>query len=178
VNIFNHQNRSILSFSVIHLDKSFELTRFLINSGATLIQKIYPPNASTIDKIESERISSAFGWFVRSLMAHNVDRELSGAYDTLCLLTVTMSQKPQKMKQHVQRTMMQLGKSKIVNGPLFRILYSHMVTYWARPQELRLLAIKMVRKSMGPKRLANGASIKKLGLPGKLQNFVSFKNFP
>lgn len=178
VNAFNHQDRSLLSYSVTHFDKSIELTRFLINAGAAVSRANLSPNASTLDIIEKERISSAFVWFVRSLMARDGVNDLEGAHETLCILGATMSENPQAMKQHVQRTMMQLGKSRTVNGPLFRHVHAHMVTYWTRPHDLRLQAVKTVRKSMGPKRLANGLSVSRLGLPKKLQDYVDFKHFP
>jgi len=178
VNAFNHQDRSLLSYSVTHFDKSIELTRFLINAGATVSQENLSPNASALDIIEKERISSAYVWFIRSLMARDGINDLEGGHATLRILSLAMSDNPQKMKQHVQRTMMQLGKSRTVNGPLFKQIHAHMITYWVRPHDLRLQAIKTVRKSMGPKRLANVVSVSRLGLPKKLQEFVNFKQFP
>jgi len=178
VNAFNHRDRSLLSYSVAHFDKSVELTRFLINAGAAVSRTTLPPDASPVDVVEQERTSSAFAWFVRSLVARDGVSDLEGAHETLRLLGAAMSENPRTMRLHVQRTLMQLGKSRTVNGPLFRRLHAHLVTYWTSPHDLRLQAVKTVRKSMGPKRLANGVSVSRLGLPKKLQDYVDFKHFP
>ena len=53
-----------------------------------------------------------------------------------------------------------------------------MIPYWARPQDLRYICLKSIRKSLGPKRLSSGGATSKLSLPKKLQHYVELREVP
>ena len=178
VNAINSRDRTILSYSVTYGDRSIALTRLLLNSGA----KVWPDvtvasQCNTIDVLAREKDLSAFTWFLRSLMRRE-NVTLEDADETLYLLCTIMGEQPSRMRQHVHRTMMQLGKSRSLNGPLFRKIHSIMIPYWARPQDLRYICLKSIRKSLGPKRLSSGGATSKLSLPKKLQHYVELREVP
>jgi hypothetical protein len=177
VNAINSKDRTLLSFSVTHADRSIALTRLLLNCGAQVWPDVAKSSHSTIDALVREKDLSAFTWFLRSLMRRD-QATLDGAEETLYLLCVIMGDQPTKMRQHVHRTMMQLGKSRSLNGPLFRRIHAEMIPYWARPQDLRYICLKSIRKSLGPKRLSNESSTSRLSLPKKLQHYVELREVP
>ena len=177
VNAINSKDRTLLSYSVSQADKSISLTRFLLNCGAQVWPDVALTSPSTIDALAREKDLSSFTWFLRSLM-RNEHVTLDGAEETLYLLCTVMGEQPVKMKQHVHRTMMQLGKSRSLNGPLFRRIHSVMIPYWARPHDLRYICLRSIRKSLGPKRLSNEHATSRLSLPKKLQHYVELKDVP
>ena len=100
------------------------------------------------------------------------------------LLCSAMGEDPQKMKRHVTSTMIHLGHGVSVLGPLFARLKGQMMVYWSKPQDLRFICIKGIRKSL----LANRKptlgkyktatfenSVGKLKLPRKLQRYIKFE---
>ena len=95
---------------------------------------------------------------------------------TLELLCHAMGENPARMRAHVPRTMLELGKGAGVNGPLFVRLKERLAPFWQRPQPLRYQCLKRIRRAMGPKRLINsgrgGGCVAKLRLPPKLQRAV------
>ena len=180
VNAINSCDRTILSYSVAHADSSVALTRLLLNSGAQVWPDVTPTSSqsgSTIDALAREKDLSAFTWFLRALMRRE-HVTLDDAEETLYLLCIVMGEQPARMRQHVHRTMMQLGRSRSLNGPLFRKIHSAMIPYWARPQELRYICLKSIRKSLGPKRLSSGGATSRLSLPKKLQHYVELRDVP
>ena len=183
VNAINACDRTILSYSVAHADSSIALTRLLLNSGAQVWPDVAAQTAasqqssSTIDALAREKDLSAFTWFLRALMRRE-HVTLDDAEETLYLLCIVMGEQPSRMRQHVHRTMMQLGRSRSLNGPLFRKIHSAMIPYWARPQELRYICLKSIRKSLGPKRLSSGGATSRLSLPKKLQHYVELRDVP
>ena len=174
--------RTLLSYSVTYGDSAAELTRTLLNRGA----KVWPvcldvDDASSSDEaddegivniLNQERDRSAFSAFFRSIMER---RTLEGSEITLELLCQAMGEEPRRMKSHVTRTMLQLGKAASVNGPLFLRVKSAMAPYWSRPQTLKYQCLKRIRRSLGPKRLNNGG-VSKLRLPPKLQRYVRLED--
>jgi hypothetical protein len=175
VNAINSRDRSLLSYSVTHGDSSVAVTRLLLNCGAQVWPDVaQSSHSNTIDVLAREKDLSAFTWFLKSLMRRE-HVTLSDAEETLYLLCAVMGEQPSKMRQHVHRTMMQLGKSRSLNGPLFRRLHSVMIPYWARPHDLRYICLKSIRKSLGPKRLSAGVATSRLNLPRKLQHYVELK---
>lgn len=169
----NRKNRSLLSYSVTYADKAVGLTRLLLNTGAGVWPA--PDTTSTsasddvIQKLTTEREQSSFTWFLRSLM----DRScyLDQASGTLYLLGTKMGEEPVRMKNHVFRTMLHLGKGAARNGALFLQLKLSLMQYWCRPQDLKYQCLKRVRSTVGPKRLARGAAAR-LPLPARLQRYV------
>ncbi len=172
-------NRTLLSCSVSYGDKSADLTRLLLNYGA----KVWPAeeadpsaasgNAADDDRIVSQlardRDQSAFTWFLRSVMRRQT---LAGSEATLDLLCHAMGEQPCRMRRHVPRTMLELGKGAGVNGPIFLRLKERMAPFWSRPQPLRYQCLKGIRKAMGAKRLNGRGCVAKLRLPPKLQKAV------
>lgn len=173
VNHVNKLGRSLLTYSVTYGDATAEMTRMLLNHGARVWpeQEVSTGKSDIIDKLKLEREQSAFTWILRSLMDGSV--ELEECDETIHLLCVAMADQPARMKRHVTRIMLQLGKVAVVNGPLFLQLKMTMMPYWAKPQELRFQCLRRIRKSLGPKRLHN--LTKQLPLPKKLQRYVSLE---
>ena len=178
VNAINSRDRTLLSYSAAHTDNSVSLTRLLLNAGAQVWPDVVTKTShSTIDALAREKDLSAFTWFLKSMMIRE-HATLDGAEETLYLLCAVMGETPVKMRQHVHRTMMQLGKSRNLNGPLFRRIHAEMIPYWARPQDLRYICLKSIRKSLGPKRLSSETATSRLSLPKKLQHYVELREVP
>jgi len=94
-----------------------------------------------------------------------------------------------RMANHVDRAMIELGVAPKVNGPLFLRIRSAMAPYLARtPQSLMSLARHKIRRALllnkGPKRLTTKASQRplqslttqkasQLHLPQKLRQFIT-----
>lgn len=174
VNHVNVANRTLLTYSVVHGDACAPLTRLLLNFGA----KVWPFKAvdigdtHIIDKLYQEREQSSFTWFLRSLMERGC--LLNDANETLYLLGTSMGEEPARMRRHVTRTMLQLGKGVLANGPLFLQLKGSLMPFWCKPQELRYQCLKSIRRSLGPKRLSLGG-VNRLPLPKKLQRCIKLE---
>ena len=178
-NCVNKFNRTLLSYSVTYGDDTSELTRLLLNHGA----KVWPaPEVSgghsssentgdIVNELTKEREMSAFTWFLKSVMER---LSLEKTDNTVYLLSSAMGEEPQRMKRHVSRIMLQLGRGAIANGPLFLRLKLQMMPYWSKPQELRYQCMKSIRKSLGPKRLATSGE-KTLRIPTKLQKYIKLE---
>ena len=119
--------------------------------------------------LAAERAQSAFAAFMREVMRR---QSLEGFEATLELLCHAMGENPARMRAHVPRTMLELGKGAGVNGPLFVRLKERLAPFWSRPQPLRYQCLKRIRRAMGPKRLNNRGSVARLRLPPKLQRAV------
>ena len=176
VNVFN---RTLLSYSVTYGDASSELTRLLLNHGAS----VWPSpevgyggssentTGDIVDQLTKERDMAAFTWFLKSVMERH---SLENTDNTVYLLSTAMGENPQRMKRHVTRIMLQLGKGAAANGSLFLRLKLQMMPYWSKPQDLRYQCMRRIRKSMGPKRLATSGE-KKLRIPTKLQKYIKLE---
>jgi hypothetical protein len=186
INSVDASNRTLLSHSVAHGDQATDLTRMLLNFGA----KVLPSEAvaatllsatssssplskeddeNIVRELTKERDQSAFTSFLRAAMRRQT---LEGAEATLDLLCHAMGEDPTRMRSHVPRTMLELGKGASVNGPLFIKLKETMAPFWSRPQSLKYQCLKRIRRSMGPKRLNNRGCVERLRLPPKLQKAV------
>ena len=119
--------------------------------------------------LAAERDQSAFAAFMREVMRR---QSLEGFEAPLELLCHAMGENPARMRAHVPRTMLELGKGAGVNGPLFVRLKERLAPFWQRPQPLRYQCLKRIRRAMGPKRLNNRGCVAKLRLPPKLQRAV------
>lgn len=124
-----------------------------------------------VRQVGLEREQSAFTWFLRSVMGQGPVWFWENCQETLYLLGDVMGEEPARMKCHVTRTMLQLGKGALINGPLFLQIKTALMSYWASPQDLRYQCVKKVRKILGPKRLGP-RSVSGLPLPKKLQKYV------
>lgn len=166
VNAVNRQGRSLLSYSVIHLDRAAELTRVLVNHGA----RVWPEDnrLNTVSDIDQDREQSAFTWFLRAVIHQ---RGLANTDISLDCLCHEMGRSPARMKAHVLRVMLSEGKFPRVLGPVFAQLKLTMAPFWTEPQHLRYLAWNSVRRSLGPKRLGPGSQ--QLGLPTPLTNYIT-----
>lgn len=166
VNAVNNQGRSLLSYSVTHLDKAAELTRVLVNHGA----RVWPEDSRlhTVADIDKDREQSAFTWFLRAVIHQ---RGLAQTDTTLDCLCHEMGRSPSRMKAHVIRVMLSEGKFPRILGPIFAQLKLTMAPFWTEPQHLRYLAWNSVRRSLGPKRLGPGSQ--ELGLPKPLSSYLT-----
>ncbi|KAJ9576221.1 hypothetical protein L9F63_006954, partial [Diploptera punctata] len=159
-NAANAEGRSLLTYSVHYMDDSIELTRVLLNSGAS----VWPHDvASTTEQC------SAFTWFLRSVIRR---RKLDEQCErTLALLSQVMGEQPGRMHGHVMRTMFRHAKCYKVLGPVFYQLKISMMRYWTQPQDLLFMCRRAIRSSLGPERLMSGDT-SKLGLPNQIQSYL------
>ena len=175
-NAVNAANRTLLSYAVACGDAAADLTRALLNGGARVwpSPEVDPDRLSdgeVVSALAAERDQSAFAAFVREVVRR---QSLEGFEATLDLLAHAMGEEPARMRAHVPRTMLELGKGAGVNGPLFVRLKERLAPFWRRPQPLRYQCLKRIRRAMGPKRLGGGRGghVAKLRLPPKLQRAV------
>ena len=171
VNATNIESKcSLLSYAVQHGDKTADVTRLLLNSGASVWQDYDSPkttinsnkralkrsqNGLSYDIVSQRRSKnneddSVFKCYLRSLMSGGTNIESSK--QTLYMLCTAMeSQQKSKitMRQHIDRTMLELGVAPKINGPLFKKLRAEINPFIAKPQSLRFICIKSIRKSIG-----------------------------
>ena len=188
----NLTDQSLLSFSVIHGDQTVDLTRFLINSGATVFNK-YPQNNSTPHSTTTARElrdGSAFRSWLKALSTGLLS--LEDSRETLEVLCSAMScedvSNGPRISRHVDRCMIELGVAPKVNGPLFLKVRSLVAPHSARPQSLMSLSRKNIRRALSGsqrtpvvvKRLGAGQPLSAtanrslhLKLPQKLRKFIT-----
>lgn len=163
VNACNESGGSLLSYAVQSGDGTADVTRLLLNSGASVWQddsiNSLDSKAKTTQKRSPEGLNcsqarnvindSAFKWYLCSLMRGDTDIETSK--QTLYMLCTAMEsqQHPISMGQHIDRTMVELGVAPKINGPLFKKLRAEIAPFIAKPQSLRFICIKSIRKSIG-----------------------------
>jgi hypothetical protein len=164
VNATNMESKgSLLSYAVQHGDKTAEVTRLLLNSGASVwqeddsqnsnkrTQKRSPNGFSQLSqrRTKNSKDDSVFKWYLRSLMAGTTD--IKASKQTLYMLCTAMEsqQNDTTMGQHVDKTMLELGVAPKINGPLFKKLRAEISPFIAKPQSLRFICIKSIRKSIG-----------------------------
>lgn len=155
-NRVNKQGRSLLTYSVCHLDDALALTRLLLNSGAS----VWGPGPEHPDQ-------SCFSWFLKAIIQR---RLLENCSQTMGLLSQVMGEAPQRMHSHVLRTMFRHVRCYQVLGPVFLQIKLSMMRYWSAPQDLKYLCWKALRKNMAPRKVVGSAA--RLGLPGPLQRYV------
>ena len=157
------KGRTLLSYAAEAGDQCIGLTRLLINLGAS----------TTSDQLGKEA-DSAFAWFLRAQM-----RKLTVLdEDTLYVLCTAMLEEVgvSRLKAVIDRSMVALGSSPEAHGPIFRRIRGLTAHYWLRPPQLRSIAVKSIRRSLGPKRLSKGNEVmSRLKVPRKLQRFVTLE---
>ena len=67
----------------------------------------------------------------------------------LCTAMESQQNDKRTMRQHVDKTMLELGVAPKINGPLFKKLRAEITPFIAKPQSLRFICIKSIRKSIG-----------------------------
>lgn len=161
VDLLDAKGRSLLSYAVEA--NCLALTRLLINLGAKTFS----------DQLGHQ---SALAWFLRAQMRKMGDEPLDE--EIFYVLATQMMEEAGghglKFKAILDRNMMALGSSPEAHGPLFRRIRGLASPYWLQPPQLRLLAVKSIRRSMGPKRLSN-KEVTRLKVPRKLQRFVTLE---
>lgn len=167
IDLEDAKGRSLLSYAVEAGDRCAALTRLLINLGA---------------KTFSEKLghsSSSFAWFLRAQM-RKLGSEVTLDEDTFYILSTAMMEEVGghgnglKFKSIIDRNMVAMGSSPEAHGPLFRKIRGLAAAYWLQPPQLRLLAAKSIRRSLGPKRLSKEV-MSRLKVPRKLQRFVTLE---
>lgn len=172
VNQVDAKGRSLLTYTVEAGDRCQDLTRLLINLGAKMT-----PSDSTLNEADT----SALAWYLRAQMRKPQSKNDDGLdEETLYLLCTAMMEEDGgsglKLKAAVDRLMIALGTSRQVHGPLFRRLRGLMASYWLKPSQLRQMAVKSIRRSLGPKRLSKGQEVvSRLKVPHKLQRFITLE---
>jgi len=164
------KGRSLLTYAVEAGDRCLAITRLLINLGAKTFS----------DQLGHEAASSAFAWFLRAQMRKPKGRDLDE--DSLYVLGTAIIAESHDLgfKAIVDRTMVALGTSREVHGPLFRRLRGLLAPYWLQPLQLRQLAVHSLRRSLGPKRLSKGHNAElmmsaRLKVPLKLQRYITLE---
>ena len=159
VDLPDSKGRTLLSYSVESGDAYVGLTRLLINLGAQTTH------------------SDQFGWFLRAQM-RKMGAEAELDEETFYVLSTAMMEElggsTTEFKSIIDRSMLTHGSSPAVHGPLFRRIRALAAPLWLQPQQLRALAVKSVRKALGPKRLSKEV-MKRLKVPRKLQRFVTLE---
>lgn len=164
------KGRSLLTYAVEAGDRCLAITRLLINLGAKTFS----------DQLGNEAASSAFAWFLRAQMRKTKGQDLDE--DSLYVLGTAIIAEAHDLgfKAIVDRTMVALGTSREVHGPLFRRLRGLLAPYWLQPLQLRQLAVHSLRRSLGPKRLSKGHNAElmmsaRLKVPLKLQRYITLE---
>lgn len=164
INVLDAKGRTLLSYAVEAGDGCVALTRLLLNLEAKTFSD------------QLGHVSSAFAWFLRAQMRKMKDSALDE--ETFYVLSHAImdevSNNGLKFKTILDRSMLSMGSSPDAHGPLFRRIRGLAAPYWLQPPQLRLLAVKSIRKSMGPKRLSNH-EVTRLKVPRKLQRFVTLE---
>ena len=162
VNHVNHEQRTLLSYSVYNGDECIDLTRALLNSGA----QVLPDRAS----VSTERDRSSFTWLVRGIISSGLTgwkQHYGGTLDLLC-----QTLEPEMLRSHALTTMVHLGPSHGSGSgalkPLFVELRDTISSYWAQPQTLLGLCRNSIRDTAGPKNLAS------LNLPLSLTRYLLY----
>merc|ERR1719486_1079304 len=79
--------------------------------------------------------------------------DIKSSKQTLYMLCTAMESQQQQpgitMGHHVDKTMLELGVAPKINGPLFKQLRAEIAPFIAKPQSLRFICIKSIRKSIG-----------------------------
>ena len=166
-NAANGEGRSLLTYSVHYMDDSIELTRVLLNGGAS----VWPQGShdATSENAGNAEQCSAFTWFLRSIIRR---RKLDEQCErTLALLSQVMGEHPGRMHAHVMRTMFRHAKCYKVLGPVFYHLKISMMRYWTQPQDLVFMCRKTIRSAVGPERIMAGQT-SQLGLPNRIQGYL------
>lgn len=160
----NGHQRTLLTYSVALGDSSLDLTRCLLNHGALIL----PPRSQ-----DTQRERSAFTWLLSSLMEE--PQKLDGHFNqTIQLLCQNMTEVvgPEVMRSHTLTSMIHLGHSAEIMGPLFVDLRSILQPFWSQPLSLVHLARNSIRKSLGPKNVAKGVT--DLNLPPSLSQYLHY----
>ncbi|XP_045109802.1 uncharacterized protein LOC123503816 isoform X2 [Portunus trituberculatus] len=157
VDAANNEGRTLLTYSVEHLDDSLPLTRALFNHGASAWGA-----ADGTDKDQS-----VFTWFLKAVITH---RRVENCAYTVAILSHMMADNPHRMHQHVLRTMFRQSRCYKVLGPVFLELKTLMMPHWTQPPTLTFLCWRTVRHSLTPKRIQSGAP--QLGLPPPLESYI------
>jgi len=158
----DHQNEcgwSLLAYSLTYQDQAIQLTRSLLNHGATVL-----PSPSSISVA-----SSPLRVFLSSLVR---TQSLDKARESLALLGQVMGRHPTRMKTHVISSMVAEGRFSGLNTPvIFQEVQESLAPYWVHPPSLLHLSFHATRRKLGLKRLNCG----KLPLAPRLANYLSYK---
>ncbi|XP_008477484.1 uncharacterized protein LOC103514389 [Diaphorina citri] len=186
----NAEGRTLLAYSVTHMDESIQLSRLLINAGASVwpntVDAASEGSSTSAASTSSSTSSSAldipttpppdsiFTSYLRAVMRK---RKLDDAcFETLSLIAQAMGEQPSRMHAHVMRTMFDHARCVRVLGPVFLQMKLSMSQHWCQPQSLQILCRTAFRsEAMRTKQKLNRESLQQLGLPLPLQKFVLYE---
>lgn len=182
----NAEGRTLLAYSVSHVDEAIELSRLLINAGASVwplagetsteqaaSSDVAGPSTSSTESTPAP-VDSIFTCYLRAIMRK---RRLDEAcFQTLSLIAQSMGEQPSRMHTHVMRTMFDHARCVRVLGPVFLQMKLTMSQHWGQPQSLQTLARTTFRKhALCSQQPLNRPSLEELGLPLPLQKFVLYE---
>ncbi|XP_026813704.1 uncharacterized protein LOC113554175 isoform X4 [Rhopalosiphum maidis] len=195
VNWLNNGGRSLITYTVHYMDQAIDITRLLLNCGATVwledcnsearlhyvqLLKEYRTKTETDlqrcltdDPIESP-LDSIFTWFLRSVMIRR--RMDDSCLRTLSLLSQSMGEDPTRMHSHVMRTMFSHAQCYNIFGPVFFQIKKALAPQWVQPHSLQQLCRKSIRRSLFRGRHGNAHpdTVAELNLPKPLESYVSY----
>ena len=167
----NHENEcgwSLLSYSLVHQDKSVALTRTLLHHGSNVIP--------TSDHMATGSLPLCV--LLRSIVR---SQTMTNATETLHILGQVMScqHPPATIRDHVQSAIVAEGSLLTGNGPdICGQVKSLLSAYWTQPKPLFHLSLQASRKRLGLKRL-NSGSLSRMFVAPRLQHYLSYRiNLP
>lgn len=166
VDVEDDDHQTLLSYSVASLDAACDLTRLLLNYGAS----VWHATDYATDYELPYRGESPFGSFLQAVVRC---RCVDEALVTAALLGRIMGARPEAMRSLVLRSMISHGRHIRVLGPVFLRLKSLLSPYWRQPQRLRYHAWRTIRKSIRPSNLVR--ELQQLGLPPTLNRFINLE---
>ncbi|KAK3854523.1 hypothetical protein Pcinc_039005 [Petrolisthes cinctipes] len=140
VDAANNEGRTLLTYSVEHLDDSLCLTQTLLNHGASVW--------GAADG--SDKDQSVFTWFLKAVIGQ---RRVENCEETMAVLGVMMGEQPARMHHHVLRTMFRQSRCYKVLGPVFLKVKTLMAPHWSQPASLTTLSCRSIRAALPPPRL-------------------------
>jgi len=166
VDVEDDDHQTLLSHSVASLDAACDLTRLLLNYGAS----VWHATDHATDFNLPHRGESPFGTFLQAVVRC---RCVDEALETTALLGRIMGARPEAMRRLVLRSMISHGRHVRVLGPVFLRIKSLLSPYWRQPQRLRYHAWSTIRKTMRPSNLVQ--ELQQLGLPPALNRFINLE---
>ena len=149
VNASNQSGGTLLSYAVQYGDSTAEVSRLLLNSGASVWDDDSLPDLPCSELL-NDTTNSTFNWYLRSLMNGDTTTIETSKQTLYMLCTAMQSQQHNStMGQHIDRVMLELGVAPKINGPLFKQLRAEIAPFITKPQSLRFICIKSIRKSIG-----------------------------
>ncbi len=160
VNHANAAGRTLLAAAASKGDRASELTRLLLNLGASVWPPASTSSADVVAHVARELRESALAWLLRAVSSGELS--LSEADETIYLLGSSMgAEDPARMRAHLSRMFLHLGRAPRADGAVFAEVRRRMERFWTRPQPLKFLCLRRIRSTIGPKNLSDASCMKR-----------------